>query len=140
MTGRVDWVPRLGGVAHACPCPCPCPVPATVIAAVLGGLVVTAFAAIAAAGDPVVVGEVNISDARTRLTGKNDASILQVVNRGTAPTRVPQLNADRLDGRHASSFLRKNARAANSHRLDGLHANQLIPRRPRRIRQRDRLR
>ncbi len=115
------------------------------IAALLGALVATSLpSAIAAVGDAMVIGEVNIGNARTRMTGRNDSSILQVVNRGTgtaldlrvkgnrAPLRVnsskvvPNLNADQVDGMEASAFLGVGAKATDADKLDGQDSTEFL--------------
>ena len=98
------------------------------LALVLGLILGVASMALGANGQPFILGENNAATALTRLTGNVDASAMQIVNnnagaddsaltlsvqQGETPmrvnssTRVPNLNADRLDGKHAVEFLPK---------------------------------
>ena len=116
-----------------------------VIAAVVGGLVVAAFPAMAVIGGFVTLGGTNSAQgARTRIVSSANTSTLQVINQqdGTAldlrvepgepPLRVnrgrkvPKLNADRVDGMHAADFLGVNATAFNADKIDGLEASSLV--------------
>jgi hypothetical protein len=116
-----------------------------VLAGILAGaLLMTAPAVSAAVGDLLGLGEVNRADRTTVLRGVAPAS-LKVVNTDPAGTtldlrvragnpplkvnsnaRVPRLNADLLDGKHASYFLPRTRKAADSNLLDGLDSSDLV--------------
>lgn len=106
------------------------------LGAVVAALVIASFpAAAATVGDALRLGEANRIDARTTLSGAAPAN-LRVINTqaggvalelrvpaGSAPlkvnsnARVPSLNADLLDGRHAAAF----ALAVHSHAVPGYY-------------------
>ena len=107
--------------------------------ALVGGLMMAALPALAAAvGDPFLLGRTNTMDTRTTLQGA-PATSLRVVNEAAAglaldlqvkpgnpalavntSSRIPRLNADYLDGRHASSLVRAAvASTANAPNADG---------------------
>ena len=111
---------------------------------VIGVLIAGSFPAMAAVGQALRIGKANTADARTRLIGDVDSSNLQIVNQGTGTAldlrvqpgsppllvnraqRVPRLNADRVDGKHASDFLGAAATAADSDLLDGLDSTAFL--------------
>lgn len=99
--------------------------------ALIGGLVaallVSAVPVVAAVGDAILAGKTTRADATTHLKGDVASHNLRITNTnagGTAArfavepgnppfqvnskTRVPMLNADRLDGKNSSAFLTKN--------------------------------
>lgn len=110
-----------------------------VVLVVMLGLATTALAA--APGDPFRLGRVNLIDKISVLRGEADATMLRIVNRGegtalqlfvqrgeppmrvNSVAKVPRLNADRVDGKHAGAFLPRNGKAADADRLDGEDAS-----------------
>ena len=112
------------------------------IGAVVAAVVLLTFPAAAAVGDALKLGQGNSADAVTSLSGSSTASLqitntrssspaldLRVVS-GSAPfkvnstTKVLNLNADRLDGKHASYYLPATGVAADSDLLDGHHSGE----------------
>lgn len=108
------------------------------LAVVLALVIGTASVALAAVpGDPFKLGQVNSINRLSTLVGNSAGPILRVQNKGTGPAadlrvqagkppmtvnstgRVPRLNADMVDGKHASVFLPKNGKAVDSDKLDG---------------------
>jgi hypothetical protein len=117
--------------------------------ALVTAVVMLSFPVVAAVGDSLLLGKSNSADVRTSLSGAADTNLritntktsgvaleLQVQS-GSAPlkvnssTRIPNLNGDLLDGKHASAFalaghthlgvyLPVTGIAANSSLLDGL--------------------
>jgi len=101
---------------------------------VVAALLVTAVpAASAAVSDALRLGTVNFSRGRTTtLVGRGDSAVLKIVNRGggtalnlrvaddvpplrvNSTSRVRRLNADLLDGEHATAFLGVEDTAADS--------------------------
>jgi hypothetical protein len=110
-----------------------------------------ASAAFGANGDTFILGQNNVATLITRLAGPDgvDGAMFEVVNNdadtndtalslkvqpGEAPmtvnrdTRVANLNADKVDGREASSFANGvNGKATDSDKLDGLDSSELKP-------------
>lgn len=113
---------------------------AVVISAVVLGGATTALAAVP--GDPLKLGRINAIDRATKLVGKAKSPRLVIQNGGpgvalrllvepgnppmqvNSTARIPNLNADRVDGRHAAAFLPRNGKAADADRLDGEDASQ----------------
>jgi hypothetical protein len=116
-----------------------------VLAVVVALVLVGAPAALAANGDPFILGQNNVATAITKLAGAVgvDGPMLRINNNnaganatalnlqvepGKPPmtvdssVRVDNLNADRLDGQDSSAFLGVNAKAADSDTVDGHHA------------------
>ena len=115
------------------------------IAAVVGGLVASAIPAVAVIGGFVTLGQANnAQNATTRITSTDGSSTLQLVNneqgqaldlhtdRSVAPMgvssarRVPRLNDDRVDGKHAPDFLGAGATVADSDLLDRLYPTAFL--------------
>jgi hypothetical protein len=113
--------------------------------AVVLTLIVAAGTALAAApGSPFRLGVINTTIQVTRLAGTLSTAVLRVVNKGSGPAlelrvapgaaplavnsevKVDHLNADLLDGQHASAFLGANDKAANSDKLDGHNAGAFM--------------
>jgi hypothetical protein len=108
---KVAWVGRTASMVFGL---------ALVMALVLG-VATMAFAAVP--GDPFRLGKLNAIDAMTRLVGTNPNVMLKVTNGGTGSAlglevkqgvppmrlnsskKVPNLNADHLDGQDSASFL-----------------------------------
>ena len=123
------------------------------VGAVVAAVVLLAFPAVSAVGNGLILGQNNSADAVTSLSGAATANLritnsqagapaldLRVVS-GSAPlkvnstTRVPNLNADRLDGKHGGAYalathdhdgayLGINDTAWNADYLDGLDSNE----------------
>jgi hypothetical protein len=80
------------------------------IAGTIFALVVGTGTAYAATGGNFILGKKNVAESRTTLVNKNGAALSLNSRFGTPPLRVnngvkvPRLNADRLDGKHASAF------------------------------------
>lgn len=104
IVSRLNWRSLIAGIA-------------------LGGLLFASAPVIADIGDPILQGTANVTDTRTTLRGSAPGANLRIVQQspddealalftepGVAPMkvnrkkRVKNLNADRLDGRHASYF------------------------------------
>jgi hypothetical protein len=111
---------------------------AVILALVLG----VAATALAANGEPFVLGRNNVATAVSRLAGAVgvDGSMLLIDNNNVGPrataldlrvepgkapmrvnsdTRVTKLNADLLDGQDSGAFLGANQKAADADKLDG---------------------
>lgn len=116
---------------------------AVILALVFGA----ASMALGASGQPFILGQNNAADALSRLTGNVNGSAMQVVNNhpdandsalslsvqtGEAPmrvnsqTKVANLNADKVDGMDANSFLTTNGKAADAETLDGKDSAQFM--------------
>jgi hypothetical protein len=117
---------------------------AVILAMVMG----LASAALSATGDNFILGQPNSADAPTTLVGKivdttksalvlknpNGGSALQLqVDGGVAPLKVnaaagkaTNLDADKVDGQEASSFLPANAKAADSDTLDDIDSTGFV--------------
>jgi hypothetical protein len=108
------------------------------IGAVVTAVVMLSFPVVAAVGSNLILGKANSVDAVTSLSGAAATNLritnslaggaaldLRVVS-GAAPfkvnstVRVANLNADRVDGKHASAFLLTTGTAANAALLDNL--------------------
>lgn len=108
------------------------------IGAVVAAVVMWSFPVVAAVGDNLLLGKANTADSVTILSGPANAN-LRITNTqagspaldlrveaGSPPlkvnstARVANLNADRLDGKHASAFLLAGGTAADANLLDGL--------------------
>lgn len=82
------------------------------LAGALCALVVGGGTAVAATGGSLILGKSNSAGSVTSLTNKNGTALALGSRSGTPPlkvngtTKVPNLNADRLDGLSASSFAR----------------------------------
>jgi hypothetical protein len=107
------------------------------VGGIVGALVVGILTPVGAAvGDVMKVGKINKADAATTVKGSSAATLKLVQQnasgvpiklKGPGGTkRVRYLNADRLDGRHASFFLPRTARAANADKLDGLNSTAFL--------------
>jgi hypothetical protein len=115
------------------------------VGAVVAAVVLLAFPAAGAVGSGLILGQGNSADAVTSLSGAATANLritnsqagapaldLRVVS-GSAPlkvnstTRVPNLNADRLDGKHGGAYLLATGKAADADLLDGLDATAFAP-------------
>src|SRR5262245_19935452 len=120
------------------------PSAATILAATalfisLGGV------AVAASGTDFILGRNNTAKAKTSLTAPVAGNALQITNTlpggsalglsvdsGSPPfttnssTKVPNLNADLLDGQNSTAFLGINGTAANALKLDGLDSTQFL--------------
>ena len=113
------------------------------VGAVVAAVLLLSFPVVGAVGSSLVLGQANSADAVTFLSGAANANLrltntqagasaldLRVVS-GSAPLKVNstalvvKLNADRLDGRHASAFLPAEGRAADSALLDGRQLEQV---------------
>jgi hypothetical protein len=114
------------------------PSPAMVVA-LLGLFVALAGTGVAATGGTFILGRSNSADQTTELSSNVAAGpTLSLVNTGGKPAarfrtisgvrpfsvdqsaRVPNLNADLLDGRDSTYFLPTTGKAANADKLDGL--------------------
>ena len=113
-----------------------------VLGALVAALVSVAAAAIAGTtgiGDPFLLGKPNsVDNATSGLSGSNAGPMLDVRNTGAgtalnlgvasgvppltvgSSTKVVNLNADKVDGKHASAFLPVAGKAADSDLLDGI--------------------
>ena len=109
-TSKVVWVGKTASIAFGL---------ALVVALVLG---VTTVALAAVPGDPFRLGRINAVNAMTQLVGTTDSVMLKVDNNGTGSAlgleveqgeppmrvnsskKVPNLNADKLDGLEAGGF------------------------------------
>jgi hypothetical protein len=109
------------------------------VGGIIGALVVGVLHPVGAAvGDLMKVGKVNTAGAPTTIKGASTATLKLVQNNATGKPiklegpgrakRVDYLNADRLDGRHASFFLPKTGKAADADRLDGLNSSAFLRR------------
>ena len=116
------------------------------MSAMVGGLIVAVVISVlpAAAGNggKLVLGTRNRASAVTTLTGKGGLNVINLTVGGepaawfkvksgppfavNSDGRVRNLNADLLDGKHASSFLPRKAKAANSEKLDGLDSTGFL--------------
>src|SRR5262245_45270329 len=120
------------------------PSAATILAATalfisLGGV------AVAASGTDFILGRNNSAKAKTSLTAPVAGNSLQItntlpggsalglsVNAGSPPfttnssTKVPNFNADLLDGLNATAFLGINSTAVNANMLDGFDSTQFL--------------
>lgn len=103
--------------------------------AIVFGVATMALAAVP--GDPFKLGKVNSINRLSTLVGTATSPMLRVQNKGTGTAldlrvqqgkpplttnstgRVPRLNADMVDGKHASAFLPAAGKAADSDKLDG---------------------
>lgn len=98
-----------------------------VILAVVFGVATAAFAA--ATGDPLRLGQANrINDALTTLLGSNSGAMLAIDNDSTASTaRALDL---RVEGNKAPMRVNSDKMVSNlnADKLDGMHASQLAPR------------
>jgi hypothetical protein len=108
------------------------------IGAVVAAVVMLSFPVVAEVGGNLILGKANTADAVTSLSGSATASLRITNTRTDAPAldlrvtagapplkvnstaRVANLNADRLDGKHASAFLLAGGTAADANLLDGL--------------------
>ncbi len=112
------------------------------IGAVVAAVVMATLPAVAAVGDVLKLGQANSANGVTSLSGSATTN-LQVTNTqagasaldlrvvsGSAPFKVNStgkvlnLNADRLDGKHASYYLPATGVAADSNLLDGFDSGQ----------------
>jgi hypothetical protein len=128
--GKAAWVGRTAAMVFGL---------ALVLALVLG---VATMALAAVPGDPFRLGKVNSIDRLSTLVGTATSPILKVENKGTGTAlhlkvqdgkpplavtskgRVPRLNSDMVDGKHAGAFLPKGATAADSEKLGGKDASE----------------
>jgi len=116
-----------------------------VLGAAVAAVLVMSFPVMAAVGGNLVLGQANSADAMTSLSGAATTN-LRVTNTqagspaldlrvaaGSPPlkvnstTRVANLNADRLDGKHGSAYLPVGGKAADSALLDGRQLSQVRP-------------
>jgi hypothetical protein len=120
-----------------------------VLAVVVALVLVGAPAALAANGEPFVLGQTNVATAISRVAGAvgvdgpmvlidnnnagSGATALELrVEPGKAPmkvnsdTRVNNLNADRLDGQDSSAFLGADQKAVDSELLDGQDSTDFL--------------
>jgi hypothetical protein len=87
-------------------------------AGAIAALVLGSGTAVAATGGNFILGKANTAGKTTVLTNKNGTALALNSRAGTPPlkvnrpVRVPNLNADRLDGRDASAFASAGARTA----------------------------
>jgi hypothetical protein len=120
-------------------------VKAALVGAVIAAVVMLSFPVVAAVGDDLLLGQTNTADAITSLSGTAAVNLRITNNQPSAPAldlrvtagapplkvnstgRVPNLNADRLDGKHASAFLLATGTAADAQLLDGLDSTQFSP-------------
>lgn len=85
--------------------------------------------AIAATGGSFILGRANTASTLTSLTNSAGVPLRLNARSGYPPLavnstkQVPYLNADLLDGSHASAFLRTTGTAANAQLLDGLDSS-----------------
>jgi hypothetical protein len=116
-----------GGFAHG-----------IVVGVVVTVVVMLALPVVATVGGNFILGKANTADATTALSGASTVTLRLTNTQAGAPAldlrvvsgapplrvnsmeRVANLNADRLDGKHASAFLLTTGTAANSGLLDGL--------------------
>lgn len=114
---------------------------ALVLALMLG---VGTMALAAVPGDPFKLGKVNSINRLSTLVGTATSPILRVQNKGTGTAldlrvqpgkpplttnsigRIPRLNADMVDGKHAGAFLPKGGKAADSDKLGGISSDELV--------------
>jgi hypothetical protein len=110
------------------------------IGAAITAVVMWSFPVVAAVGGNLILGKANAADAVTSLSGAANANLRVTNTQAASPAldlrvvagapplkvnstaRVANLNADRLDGKHASAFLPAGGKAADADLLDGLDA------------------
>jgi hypothetical protein len=120
-------------------------VKAGLVGAVVAAVILLSFPVLAAVGDNLILGRDNTANEPTVLSGspavnlrltntKKSAPALELQVRVGAPPlkvnstgRVASLNADLLDGKHASAFLLASGTAANAQLLDGLDSTAFAP-------------
>lgn len=125
VASKVAWVGRTASMVFGL----------TLVLALVLGLATMALAAVP--GDPFKLGRVNSVNKLTTLVGTVTSPMLRVENKGTGTAlnlkvrqgkpplttnstgRVPRLNSDMVDGKHASAFLPRNGKAADADKLDG---------------------
>lgn len=102
------------------------------VAVMLALTVGMASAALGANGKPFLLGKRNVASAVSTLVKQGPGPALRLLVRPGQPpmvvnsqVKVPNLNADKLDGQHSSAFLPAGGTAANADRVDGKHANEL---------------
>ncbi len=116
------------------------------LAVILALVIGTASVALAAVpGDPFKLGQVNSINRLSTLVGNTTGPMLRVQNKGAGSAadlrvqagkppmtvnstgRVPRLNADMVDGKHAGAFLPKGSKAADAELLDGKDSTAFLP-------------
>jgi hypothetical protein len=96
-------------------------------AGVVATLVIGSGTAVAANGKSLLLGRSNTATAVTSVTNSKGTALSLRSKKGTPPlavnnsTRVPNLNADRLDGYSSGSFLKAKAKAADADKVDGIN-------------------
>lgn len=103
------------------------------VAVMLALIAGAASAAFGANGKPFLLGKKNVASAVSTLAKQGPGPALSLVVKANQPPlkvnstgKVPRLNADMVDGKHASAFLPKGGKAADADKLDGQDSSTFL--------------